>query len=367
MRWLKTASLALGLIATGLLIWQIVAWYKFLTTPMLTGKSALVIELKHGTGMFSLTHELKNRGLLKHPKYFEWLAKFSGTGHNLQAGEYKVLPGTTPLVLLNLLCSGKVIQHQITLIEGWKFQQVLDALNNEPAIEQTLTHLSHESIRQRLQIPQQSIEGLLFPDTYNFTKGTTDTAFLQRAYELMQKYLTIEWANRQAGLPYQTPYQALIAASLIEKEAKLTTERSLISGVIVKRLRANMLLQIDAAVIYGLGEAYRGKLYKSDMRKDTPYNTYLHKGLPPTPIAMPSLASLHAALHPTITDNVFYVARGDGSHYFSSNLAAHQYATQQFLVKKTTIPFIKQTTGYSHNLFNINSILLRICVNPSRA
>ncbi|MDF2867658.1 MAG: aminodeoxychorismate lyase, partial [Gammaproteobacteria bacterium] len=248
-----------------------------------------------------------------------------------------------------------------TLIEGWNSQQILAALANKSAITHTLAGLNSAEIKGRLGIKEPNLEGLFYPDTYHFVKGTTDLAFLLRAYTTLQNYLQAEWAARQANLPYQTPYQALIAASLIEKEAKLREERPLISGIIVKRLQNNMRLQIDASVIYGLGENYTGKLRRRDMQIDTPYNTYLYKGLPPTPIAIPSLASIHAALHPVITDNIFYVSRGDGGHYFSADLANHNKAIQQFLLKKPAQQILMLSGDYSMNLFNINGSTNKFC------
>lgn len=360
MRWFKRLGLGLGLIICLLIAWQINAWWRFLHTPIIIDKPQ-IIELKPGTGLWSLSKELQRRGLLSQPTYFEWLARISGADKRLRAGEYALPVGITPLALLDLLSSTKVIQYNLTLIEGWNNQQILAALANHPAIEHSLAGLSVTEIKQRLGITEPHLEGLFYPDTYQFTKGTTNLAFLSRAHGLLQNYLQAEWMARAPNLPYQTPYQALIAASLIEKEAKLEKERPLISGIIVKRLQNNMRLQIDASVIYGLGENYKGRLSRSDMRVDTPYNTYLYKGLPPTPIAIPSLASIHAALHPVITNNIFYVARGDGGHYFSADLANHNAAIRQFLLNKQTKPGLIPAGNYSINLFNLNQSATKFC------
>jgi UPF0755 protein len=335
-RLVKGLALALGCV---LVLVALLSWRHFLATPMVVD-APQVLELKAGSGLFSLQQQLLKCGLLKHPSYFAWLAKYNGAASRLRAGEYLLPIGIKPQALLDLLSSDQVIQHELTLIEGWNYRQVLDALAKDPAIMHSLQDLSPQQIKLSLGIAEPYIEGLFFPDTYRFTKGTTDILFLQRAYRLMQQLLTREWAERQAGLPYSTPYQALIVASLIEKEAKLPEERALIAGVIVKRLQIGMRLQIDASVMYGLAENYKGSLHKSDLRLDTPYNTYLHAGLPPTPIALPSQASIHAALHPIVTDSIFYMARGDGGHCFSANLSDHNKALQQYLnlrrLKNTT-------------------------------
>jgi UPF0755 protein len=360
MRWFK--CLAIGLVFSLLALWQALSWWQFLRTPLVPAGQSQLIEVKPGSGIFSLKVELQRRGLLQNPVYFEWLANITGAANRLKAGEYNLPPGITPMALLDLLGSANVVQHDMILVEGWNASQILAALASNPALTHTLADLSLAEIKTCLGISEASIEGLFFPDTYRFIKGTTDVSFLLRAYAAMQNYLQTEWSNRQPNLPYQTPYQALIAASLIEKEAKLAEERPLISGVIVKRLQTEMRLQIDASVIYGLGENYTGKLRRRDMQVDTPYNTYLYKGLPPTPIALPSLASLHAALHPVITDNIFYVARGDGGHYFSANLTKHNAAIQQYLIKQRNKPMIIGYGPYSVNWFDMNAILLKLCV-----
>lgn len=363
MWWIKRFGYTLIIFCSIGIVWQVIAWRQFLHTPLIPANGqSKVIELKAGTGLLSLRKNLHQHGLLAQPWYFEWLVKYTGAAQQLKAGEYLIPPGTTPSMLLEILTSGKVIQHHLTLIEGWSSRQILAALTNDPAIMHTIDGLNLVEIKERLGITEPSIEGLFYPDTYQFTKGTTDISFLLRARIVMQQHLMAEWKVRQADLPYQTPYQALIAASLIEKEARLAEERSLISGVIVKRLQNNMLLQIDASVIYGLGNNYTGRLRRSDMQIDTPYNTYLHKGLPPTPVAIPSLASIHAALHPQVTNNIFYVARGDGGHYFSADLSSHNHAIHQYLSKKQLKFNIVPVGKYSANLFNTNSLSTRLCI-----
>lgn len=364
MKAIKRVLVSCVIFGSLLIIWQAFSWVNFLTTPLIPAGQTQIIELKQGSGLFSLTKELESRGLLQHRFYFEWLARLTGVAKHLRAGEYELTSGMRPQAVLELLTSGKVIEHELTIIEGWNINQVLAALAKHPALHHTLTGLTLVQIKERLAIPEPYLEGIFFPSTYRFAKGTTDIAFLRRAYELMQNNLMAEWASRQPDLPYQTPYQALIAASLIEKEAKLSAERALVGGVIVKRLQIGMRLQIDASVIYGLADTYTGKLHKSEMRKDTPYNTYVYKGLPPTPIAMPGLASIKAALHPVITGNIFYVAKGDGGHYFSENLSEHNKAIQQSNRNKQVVPKVEPQLAPAAcivNEFSINNLLPKCC------
>lgn len=216
--------------------------------------------------------------------------------------------------------------REIKIIEGWQLQQVLTALHQNP-------YLEHDLVGKSVPV---SLEGLLFPDTYLFARGTTESEILNQATKLMNKQLAKAWEQRAQNLPYLSSFDALIVASLVEKETAIATERAQIAGVILRRLEKNMLLQIDPTVIYALGSSYSGKLHKEDMSIDSPYNTYKNKGLPPTPIAMPGLASIEAALHPAAGTALYYVSRGDGSHEFTDNLAAHQLAIQKFLKSRNS-------------------------------
>jgi UPF0755 protein len=226
--------------------------------------------------------------------------------------------------------NGDVIRYTLTIPEGWTFDQMLAAIRTQGKLRQTLTATDDEGVMRQLGYPGQHPEGRFFPDTYEFVAGTTDTSLLQRAYEEMQRHLEEEWRDRAPGLPLDTPYQALILASIVEKETGNPAERARIAGVFVRRLQKNIRLQTDPTVIYGLGAAFDGNLRRRDLTTDSPYNTYMRAGLPPTPIALPGLAALHAALHPAAGDELYFVSRGDGSHHFSASLDEHVAAVRNY-------------------------------------
>jgi UPF0755 protein len=258
------------------------------------------------------------------------MAHFSGDATRIKAGEYEVPAGTTPPALLDLLISGKVIQRAVTLVEGWTFRQVLAALSEDTRLVKELGKAAPGDVMERLGRSGQHPEGRFFPDTYNFTKGTTDLDILRRAYERMEQVLAQEWEQRREDLPLATPEEAVILASIVEKETGLASERPAIAGVFIRRLELGMKLQTDPTVIYGLGDAFDGNLTRAHLRGDTPYNTYVHPGLPPTPIALPGRQAIHAVLHPEDGDSLYFVAKGDGSHHFSTNLAEHNRAVRQY-------------------------------------
>jgi UPF0755 protein len=263
------------------------------------------------------------------------LAYAQGSAKKLQAGEYLFAPGTTPRQLLAQIAAGKVISRRFTLVEGWTLKQTLAALKRDPHIVHTLDGVSATELMNRLGAPPGNPEGLLLPATYHYTLGTTDIALLKRAYRKMANILAEAWQQRAANLPYRTPYEALIAASLIEKETGQTSERPIISGVLLRRLTSHMPLQIDSTLIYGLNNNdnhYSGKLDRGALKQDTLYNTYLHRGLPPTPIAMPSLPSIRAALHPDNSNFLYFVAKGDGTHRFSVTLQAQNKAVNAYQI-----------------------------------
>jgi UPF0755 protein len=272
--------------------------------------------------------------VLDRPLYFRVLARLDPRSRRLQAGEYRIEAGTTPGGLLALFSSGRVIQYPVTLIEGWTFRQVLDALAGLEYLEQTLSGTSDAAIMARLGRPDLHPEGRFLPDTYLFPRGTPDVQVLQRALAAMDEVLAAEWAQRGPDLPLGSPDEALVLASIVEKETGLAEERAAIAGVFVRRLRKGMLLQTDPTVIYGLGEAFDGDLRRRDLSADTPYNTYVHPGLPPTPIAMPGRDSIRAALHPADGASLYFVARGDGSHQFSTTLQEHNRAVRKYQLKR---------------------------------
>ncbi len=288
-------------------------------------------DLLPGTSLRKLANELNSHGVLPRPFYLILYARIKGIGARLQAGEYLFEPGLNVIGLLQKMQRGDVIMRSFTIIEGWTFRQLINALREADTIEHTLPETADDKqIMQVLGYPGEIPEGWFYPDTYLFPRGTTDIQFLRRAYQTMADFLEKAWADRSPDLPIKTPYQALIMASIIEKESAVAAERPLISAVFTNRLRKGMRLQTDPTVIYGLGETFDGDIKFRDLRRDTPYNTYTRHGLPPTPIAMPSGAAIHAALHPADNPALYFVSMGDGSHKFSTNLADHQDAVNRY-------------------------------------
>jgi len=286
--------------------------------------------LKQGSSLKGAAHQLQQEGALPNDWMFVWLARLLGKSTQIKAGNYELETAVTPLELLNLLTRGKVTQSELSIIEGWTFNQFRAVLNANPVIRHDSATLSETEILQRLGIPEKQLEGLFFPDTYYFANGASDLALLKRAYQTMQKHLQENWQAREPNLPLESPYQALILASIVEKETGQARDRGMIAGVFINRLRKGMLLQTDPTVIYGMGEKFDGNLRKRDLQTDTPYNTYTRGGLPPTPIALPGLASLQATLHPARTDALYFVARGDGSSEFSGTLTLHNRAVNKY-------------------------------------
>jgi UPF0755 protein len=290
--------------------------------------------IKSGSNIKSIAQDLSMQKIIDDPWLFILLAKVKGVETRVRAGEYEIKVEMTPEELLEKFIQGSAIQYSLTVIEGWSFRQMLAAIANDPVIEYTLGDKTDEEIMGLLGYPDQHPEGLFFPDTYRFPKGTSDVDFLRRAYQVMQKHLTREWNQRASGLPLQSSYDALILASIIEKETGAGFERPLISGVFIQRLKKNMRLQTDPTIIYGLGENFDGDIRFRDLKKDTPYNTYLHAGLTPTPIALPGLEAIRAALHPTKTEALYFVSKGDGTHHFSATLEEHNAAVKRYQLNR---------------------------------
>lgn len=319
--------LLISLVSFIVLLWF---WKSFLVSPLSVNKSQ-VFYVPPGSSIYSISQSLHSKGILAHPRLFILLTKLKGQEKKLKTGEYQLNPGITPSQLLIKLVKGKVILRQFTIIEGWTLKQIYASLAVNPYLSHTFnTTLPVNKGAYSLNTTLPSLEGTFYPDTYLFAAGISDAIILKKAYWNMQKSLNKLWLKRAQGLPYANPYAALIVASLIEKETARPEERAQVAGVILRRLQKNMRLQIDAAVIYGLGDEYKGKLTREDLKKETPYNTYLHAGLPPTPIAMPSLSSLQAALHPSAGNTLYYVAKGDGSHEFTATLAEHHLAVKKY-------------------------------------
>ena len=314
--------------------WLWLDFRRFASQPLPIGATGVTVTLAPGSSLRRLARDLVERDLLENPYYLRFLARLRGQANRLQAGEYHVPRGTTPTALLEQLTSGRVIQYPLTLIEGWTFSQVLAALAADTRLRQTLDGMEPHEVMAQLGQPEQHPEGRFYPDTYHFPRGTSDLQFLRRAYQTMQQVLAEEWSGRQPELPLATPDEALTLASIIEKETGLAGERREIAGVFVRRLRRGMKLQTDPTVIYGLGPKFDGNLRRRDLERATPYNTYVHPGLPPTPIAMPGRDSIHAALHPADGQSLYFVARGDGSHQFSRTLAEHNRAVRKYQLKQ---------------------------------
>ncbi|MBL8248395.1 MAG: endolytic transglycosylase MltG [Candidatus Competibacter sp.] len=329
LRRLLLALAALALIFGPALYIVYADYHRFLDTPLGVPAGGLTLEIKPGMGIADLTRELRRQpGLLRSAWYLQTYARLSGLASRLKVGEYAIAPGITPRSLIDQLVAGRVLQHALTVVEGWTFQQLRHALAAHPKIAQTLREAGDAEIMARLGRPGEHPEGRFFPDTYHFPAGATDVAFLKRALAAMDQRLAEAWGDRSPNLPLHDAYQALILASIVEKETALAAERAEIAGVLVRRLRNGMLLQTDPTVIYGLGAAFDGNLRKQDLVADTPYNTYTRKGLPPTPIALPGAAALAAAVHPAPGDALYFVANGKGGHVFSRTLDQHNQAVR---------------------------------------
>lgn len=292
------------------------------------------IEIKKGESFNRITQKLIEHNVAINPYWFKFIAYQKKVTGKLKAGEYTLNPGLKIPELLELFVLGKSRQYSITFPEGWSFKEIRQEIQRNPLIAQTLNDMSNEAIMEKIDADYNYPEGLFFPDTYFFEKNMTDLSLLQRAYQKMQRVLTSEWDKKEEGLPLESPYQALILASIVEKETGTVHERPVIAGVFIQRLLKGMLLQTDPTVIYGMGESYKGNIRSKDLVTPTPYNTYVIKGLPPTPIAMPGQDSIHAVLHPEKTENLYFVARGDGSHVFSPTLKEHNRAVNIFQRKK---------------------------------
>jgi len=330
-RRLLTWSLIAALLLIALLVFQLLH-FQHGAIPLAAGPDVFLI--RSGSNIKSIAQDLARQQIIDDPWLFILLAKVRGLETRVRAGEYQIGPGLTADELLDKFAEGNAIQYKLTVIEGWSFRQMLMAIAENPVIESTLQGKSDAEIMTLLGYPEQHPEGLFFPDTYRFPKGTSDVDFLKRAYQVMHKHLEREWIGRDPELPLKSAYEALILASIIEKETGAGIERPLIAGVFVERLKRNMRLQTDPTIIYGLGEQYDGDIRFRDLKKDTPYNTYLHAGLTPTPIALPGLLAIRAALHPAPTDALYFVSKGDGTHQFSATLEQHNAAVARYQLNK---------------------------------
>jgi UPF0755 protein len=293
------------------------------------------IEVDPGTSVRSVLGRLEATGAVRNARVVEVYLRLRGLEPRVQAGTYEIPPHASPEQILALFAQGKVVLQQLTVVEGSTFGEFMEALDQHPYVLHTLRGKSSAEVMAALGHPAVHAEGVFFPDTYRFAAHTPDAAILGLAYDSMQRALAAAWAERSAELPFDTPYQALILASMVEKEAALKSERTRIAGVFVNRLRKGMRLQSDPTVIYGLGEKYDGSIHTRDLLKDTPYNTYTRAGLPPTPVALPGRESVLAAVRPEQTDALYFVATGlgDGAHHFSRSLEEHNSAVKTYLAR----------------------------------
>ena len=310
------------------------AWlFQYARTSLKLSPQAQEISIQPKSGLKSIANQLVEQHVLGNPWAFIVLAKLLQKEQNLKAGEYTLNKNITPYQLLLSLNHGKATQGSITFIEGKTFKQMREKIAKNDAIKNTTQELSDAKIMQLIGKGEAHAEGLFFPDTFYFDRGTLDTILLKRAYDSMQAKLNQAWNNRAPNLPYKNIYEALIMASIVEKETGKASERPMIAGVFLNRLRIGMRLQTDPTVIYGMGDKYDGNIRRKDLQTDTIYNTYTRSGLPPTPIAMPGLASIEAALHPEQTKALYFVGKGDGSHAFSNSLVEHNRAVAKYQLK----------------------------------
>ncbi len=309
------------------------AWY-WVTNPVPMQAERIDYRVEPGSSPRRVVNEMREAGIDLNADLFVVLARLSGRDVLLKAGAYEAVRGDSPWKLLDRMATGDMTQVRLTLVEGWTYQRVRQVLRESPAVKQTLQGVSDTELLKRLGAPYDSPEGLFYPDTYVFTPGTSDFDILRRAYQAQQQLLEELWAERDPDLPLKSPYEALILASIVEKETGHSPDRQRVSGVFINRLRIGMPLQTDPTVIYGMGDDYQGRIRKRDLTADTPWNTYTRGGLPPTPIANSGRAALYAALHPEEHDFLYFVSRGDGTSQFSTNLAAHNRAVAKYILKR---------------------------------
>lgn len=315
--------------------WLGLLWIDRLMTTPISLDAPITVVVQKGSTLSAVARELEARGALAHRRVWKWHVQQQGLAASIHAGEYRIDPGMTPEDVLRMLVRGDVVLREITIVEGSTFRELLRSLAAHPSITHTLADTDAETIMARLGAPGVHPEGQFFPDTYRFAAGTSDMELLKQAHEELRRRLAAAWTARDDKLPLASEYEALILASIVEKESALPTERARIAGVFVRRLRIGMRLQSDPTVIYGLGATYGGDIRRRDLRTDTAYNTYTRAGLPPTPIALPGDGALRAAARPDDSGALYFVATGepDGSHFFSATLSEHNAAVRRFLAR----------------------------------
>lgn len=304
----------------------------FLKTPVNLPEKGIVLDITPGMNIDDVVTLLRGKNIIRNALYFKWYARFTGDANKLKVGEYSLQPTLYPEDLLAIITSGRVLQYNFTIIEGWNFSQLRQALEKSPHLNQTLKGLTNDEVMAALNLDGEPFEGYFLPDTYLFPKNYSDADLLKRSHSAMAKVVDEAWNQRKANLPLKSKHELLTLASIVEKESAVASERPEIAGVFTRRLQKGMRLQTDPTVIYGLGDSYRGKIYQSDLQRDTPYNTYTRNGLPPTPIAMPSREAIFAAIDPKEGKTLYFVAKGDGSgeHVFSETLDEHNKAVREY-------------------------------------
>ncbi|AQT62250.1 BCR, YceG family protein [Cellvibrio sp. PSBB023] len=308
---------------------------KWLTTPLAISEQGYRYELKAGQSLGHLAYALGRDQVIQHPRLLRLYARLTEL-NKVHAGEYFFPQGTTPEMLLDKLAKGDVVLYQVTFVEGWTYKQALNALAKVDAVKLQLAGKTEQEQIALLNIPVTQLEGWIFPDTYSFSRNTSDVEIVQGAYQKMLSLLNAEWEKRAPDLPYKSSYEALIMASIIERETGHHSERDQIAGVFVRRLQQGMKLQTDPTVIYGMGERYQGRIRRADLEEATDYNTYVIQGLPPTPISLPSAASIRAALNPAPGKALYFVAKGDGTSEFSETLAQHNQAVRRYQLNRSS-------------------------------
>lgn len=337
-----------------------ICYHEYIRPLAIRPNQARTVKVPPHTTIHQLADILYKQGLVHHPEFLVMLIRMQGDERELQYGEYRLHSGMNLAQLLSNIINGRdLAYHEVTFIEGWTFQEMLAALKNDKNVKHTLAQLSTPQILAKLHITQKSPEGLFFPDTYKFAWLLSDIDILAMARQRMQQVLARDWQGRAKNLPYKTPYQALIVASLIETETSIADERPIIAGVILARWQKNMRLQIDPTVLYGREKPYGSTITRQDLDNDNVYNTYKNYGLPPTPIAMPGQAAIHAALHPVDKGYLYYVARGDGGHVFSKTYAEHLRAVKRYQRREQDIIKIEEvsTRLFWHYVLQLHDVL----------
>ena len=316
-------AVIVSIAAAGVFSW----WAK---SPLTTEQAPIAFTITPGSGVGAAAQQMAKAGVPVNTTLFQVLARVTGQSARIKAGSYELKPNTSPRRLLNHLVRGEFAQEAVTIIEGWTFRQMREAIDASKSLRHETAKMTDAELMAKVSTEYKQPEGLFFPDTYLFAKGASDLQIYKQAHQMLLTRLNAAWEKRSPDLPYKTPYEALTMASIVEKETGQKSERAMIAGVFVNRLRTGMMLQTDPSVIYGMGARYEGKIAKKDLTTDTPYNTYTRYGLPPTPIALPGVQSLDAALAPAKTEALYFVSRNDGTSKFSDNLNDHNRAVNQY-------------------------------------